>query len=175
MELTVEKTGLLSGKKHLFTFRHFEGRLSFDPAEPVSSSVEIAIDSRSIECHDAWLSSKDLRKVQEYANRDMLASERFPRLSFRSAKVSRPDGTQTRIEGLLTIRDATKQVRISTTLVEASGQTLSFYGRAELRLTDFGLKPPKAALGAIGTKDEMVFEFAITAVAAHDASFRMSN
>jgi polyisoprenoid-binding protein YceI len=98
MELTVEKSGLLSGRRHLFTFSRFNGELSFDPADPVSSTITIAIDSGSIECHDTWLSPKDLRKVLEYAHRDMLASDRFQRLSFTSTKVSRTDGRRFLVE-----------------------------------------------------------------------------
>ena len=32
-----------------------------------------------------------------------------------------------------------------------------------VKLTNYGLKPPKAALGLIGTKDEMDFTFSLTA------------
>jgi hypothetical protein len=72
MEVTVEKTGLLSGRKHLFVFSRFNGILSSDPADPTSSDIAIAIDANSIECHDTWLGAKDLRKVLEYAIRRCL-------------------------------------------------------------------------------------------------------
>jgi len=73
LELTVEKTGLLSGKKHAFTFSRFEASLAFDRERLESSTVAISIESNSILCHDTWLSAKDLRKVQDYAQNDMLA------------------------------------------------------------------------------------------------------
>ena len=34
-------------------------------------------------------------------------------------------------------------------------------GSSRVRLTDFGLKPPTAALGTIGTKNEMLFRFVL--------------
>src|SRR5262245_53119398 len=67
MELTVDKTGLLSGKRHLFRFTRYLGMLAFDHEVPERSSVTLSIESGSVTCQDAWLSAKDLRKVQEYA------------------------------------------------------------------------------------------------------------
>jgi polyisoprenoid-binding protein YceI len=94
----------------------------------------------------------------------MLATVKFPRISFRSTNVTRLDGSHFLVEGTLTIRDVAKSVSISATVAKSSKDTLSIEGKADLRLTDFGLKPPKAALGAVGTKDEMIFQFAVTAV-----------
>jgi hypothetical protein len=37
----------------------------------------------------------------------------------------------------------------------------SLEGGATIKMTDYGLKPPAAALGTIGTKDEMRIEFRI--------------
>ena len=76
MELTVEKTGLLSGKKHLFSFTKYRGTLVFDPDAPDRSAVTLSVESASALCREAWLSAKDLRKVQEYAVKDMLAADR---------------------------------------------------------------------------------------------------
>jgi hypothetical protein len=56
-------------------------------------------------------------------------------------------------------------------LVTASPGSLSFQGSAKIKLTDFNLKPPKAALGAIGTKDEMSFSFVLKAEAGKPASY----
>jgi hypothetical protein len=40
---------------------------------------------------------------------------------------------------------------------------ISIEGTARVRLTDFGLKPPSAAFGAIGARDEMTLHFALPA------------
>jgi hypothetical protein len=45
-------------------------------------------------------------------------------------------------------------------LVDSSGSPL-IEGMSVIRLTDFGLKPPTAAFGTIGTENEMSFRFAI--------------
>jgi hypothetical protein len=46
-------------------------------------------------------------------------------------------------------------------LTVGAGEYLSIEGVARVRLTDFGLKPPTAVLGTIGTMNEMVFQFVL--------------
>jgi hypothetical protein len=41
------------------------------------------------------------------------------------------------------------------------GADLSIQGSAKLKMTDWGMKPPSAALGAIGTRDEMSVAFVL--------------
>ena len=84
MELTVEKTGLLSGKKHLFTFSKYQGTLRFDWETPQASTVEFTIGAGTIQCRDTWLSAKHLGKVQQYAVKEMLDAEEHPQIYFRS-------------------------------------------------------------------------------------------
>jgi polyisoprenoid-binding protein YceI len=98
VKLTVEKTGLLSGKKHLFTFAQYQGTLLIDRDAPERSAIAITIDSRSISCHDTWLSAKDLRKVQDYALKDMLAADRYPRITFQSTRLRRSTRLSTKYE-----------------------------------------------------------------------------
>jgi polyisoprenoid-binding protein YceI len=163
MELTVEKTGFLSGKKHLFTFSRYEGRLLFDRERPEVSTITLSIEAGSVSCHDTWLSMKDLRKVQEYALKDMLAVDRYPQIIFRSVAIKRIDSNQYEVQGTLTIRDITKPAVAMVSLRAGSNGDLPVEGESRLRLTDFGLKPPTAALGTIGTKNEMSFHFVLTA------------
>jgi polyisoprenoid-binding protein YceI len=164
MELTVEKTGLLRGKKHLFSFEKYAGMLQFDPMHPEQSVVELQIESQSIVNHDTWVSMKDLRKIQETALGDMLAAERYPYLRFRSISVNRAEENRYEVRGLLTIREISKPVVVIVTSTAEEGSALALEGTAIVKLTDFGLKPPKALLGTIGTKDEMRFSFKLKAV-----------
>jgi polyisoprenoid-binding protein YceI len=161
-ELTVEKTGLLSGKKHLFTFSQYEGTFRFDSANATASTVEFFLRAGSILCRDTWLSAKDLRKVQEYAIKDMLAADRHPQIRFRSIGIKKVDPNRYEVEGILTIRNVSKPAVVTASLT-GSSESLSIEGTARVRLTDFGLKPPSAALGTVGTRNEMVFHFILPA------------
>lgn len=159
IELTVEKTGLLRGKKHLFNFPQYGGVLAFDRNAPELSTVALSIDARSITCRDTWLGMKDLRKVQEYALKDMLAVDRYPQIKFRSSTIRKLDSNRYEAQGILTIRDVSKPVTLRVSI--PSDEALVIEGVARVRLTDFGLKPPSAGLGTIGTRDEMSLQFTI--------------
>src|SRR5947209_20628098 len=82
MELSVQKTGLLRGKSHLFAFDRYRGELQFDADHPESSVVSLVIEPQSASCRDTWVSAGDLRKIQAYALKDMLAADRFPSIVF---------------------------------------------------------------------------------------------
>jgi hypothetical protein len=51
-----------------------------------------------------------------------------------------------------------------------SGRITSLSGHAVVRLKDYGLKPPTAALGTIGTKNEMTVEFSLAPVAGTETT-----
>ena len=93
--------------------------------------------------------------------KDMLAANRYPQISFRSTAIRKVDRSRYEVEGILTIRDVSKPAVVTTSLTGGPGESFSIEGTARVRLTDFGLKPPTAALGAIGTKNEMAFHFVL--------------
>jgi polyisoprenoid-binding protein YceI len=157
--LTVEKTGLWSGRKHVFEFQRYSAMLRFDREDPARSAVDLTIEAGSAVCNDTWLSEKDRRKVQGFMFRDMLDVERHPRITFRSTGVVSTGDKMFDVSGTLTIRGVERPARVSVIIVEAGRELTAVTGRAIVRLTDYGLKPPKAALGAIGTKNEMTVDF----------------
>ena len=57
LNLYVDKTGLLAGKRHHFTFDRFSGSISGD-----LSRIGFTIESASIVCRDTWVSEKDRAK-----------------------------------------------------------------------------------------------------------------
>lgn len=168
--LTVEKTGLLSGKKHLFLFDRYQGMLVYDPETPERSRVELTIDAGSAVCKDSWVSRNDLKKIQDYALHDMLAVEKYPELRFRSTSVVRKSENSFQVAGMLAIRGIENPVTVSVTVDNQRGPLASLAGQAVVRLKDYGLKPPSAALGAIGTKNEMTVEFLLLPSARAAAS-----
>ena len=88
---------------------------------------------------------------------DMLDVSRFPTLKFESTAIRQTAPDRFEVSGTLTVRDRSRAVVV---LVMKIGNQ-SYRGSAKLRLTDFGLKPPSAALGLVGTKDEMAFAFVL--------------
>lgn len=162
LTLEVYKTGLLRGKKHIFEFERFQGLLTFDPKSPVQSKVELSIESASYVLKDDWVSDKDRRNILELTEKEMLQPSRFPQIRFASRQVTaKPDGSYD-VEGGLTLRGLDKPAIVNVTFKPA-GAGWVFSGRSEIRMKDYGLKPPSAALGAVGTKNEMAVSFSVTA------------
>ncbi len=161
--LEVEKTGLMSGKKHRFLFERYRGRLSFDAESPERSSVELVVEAQSITCKDTWVKAEQIVKIEKAAREEMLAAERYPQIVFRTEAVMRKSEDEFELRGGLTIRDRTVPVTVSARRLPTQGMRLRFQGSATVRLKDYGLKPPSALLGAIGTKNEMRLEFVVSA------------
>src|SRR5258708_5812824 len=82
--LEVEKTGLMKGKKHVFEFPAFSGKLRYDARNPLNSRVELKIDAASITLRDTWLGPRDLKKVSDYAVDDVLMPKQYPEIRFES-------------------------------------------------------------------------------------------
>ncbi|MCS6953276.1 MAG: YceI family protein [Bryobacterales bacterium] len=161
--LKVEKTGLMSGKKHLFLFERCRGRLHYDAAAPERSSGELVVESASIACKDTWVKPKELVKIQRAAVEDMLAAQLYPEVIFRSTGAMRKPEGGCEVRGNLTIRDRTMPVAVAVFPETGRGGELRFRGHAVVRLRDYGLKPPSTLLGAIGTKNEVRLGFVVTA------------
>jgi polyisoprenoid-binding protein YceI len=156
--LEVYKTGLMSGKKHVFVFERFSGEAVFDPQKPEDAKVRFTVDAGSVVCTDTWINDGSRKKVEAAARDQMLQADKYPQLTFISSKALPKGGNQYDVEGMLALRDKTRPV-----LVHVSMQDAVFEGNAVVKLSDFGLKPPKGVtLGLIGTKDEMKVLFRLT-------------
>ncbi|MEP6535167.1 MAG: YceI family protein [Bryobacteraceae bacterium] len=152
--LEVEKTGLLRGKTHLFQFGKYRGSLDYNEQKPELSKVHFEIESKSLVCLDTWVSDKDKVKIVRTALDDMLAADKYPTISFVSKHVALKAPGAFEVSGSLSIRGVIQNVTVSVT---RAGD--AFDGTAVVNMKDFGLKPPTAALGAIGTKELMTVKF----------------
>jgi polyisoprenoid-binding protein YceI len=156
--LEVEKTGLLRGKTHVFIFGKYHGALAYNEQKPELSRVQFEIESKSIICQDAWVSDKDRVKIIKTALDDMLAADKYPTISFVSNHVTAKTPAQFEVTGTLSIRGIINPATISVTK-----NADAYDGTAIVNMKDYGLKPPTAALGAIGTKELMTVKFHLTA------------
>ncbi len=162
MELTVAKTGLMSGKKHLFVFPVFAADLQYDAEHPEASSIVLRLDATRIECKDDWVSEKDLKKIEAETRNKLLQVEKHKEIVFRSTGIRAQSEGKYLVEGLLRIRGVEKPSQVEVTFSPADG-ALAFSGEAQVDMTAWGLKPPSAVLGAVGTNKVMQFRFRFTA------------
>ena len=150
--LEVKKTGLMAGKKHHLVFSQYEGTVSQQPSPQIAFTVQ----ANSLVCQDDWVKPKDKEKITRYAIDNLLEARKYPTLRYQSTAV-RPNSDGYTITGNLTIKDETRPVSVK--VVHQGNSGMVWTGEATIRLTDFNLKPPTAALGAIGTEDTMLLLF----------------
>jgi polyisoprenoid-binding protein YceI len=162
--LEVYKTGLWSGRKHVFRFERYRGEVQYDPEHPQNSRARFVVESSSAVCKDDWVKASDQKKVLAYTLDEMLAASKYPEIAFESVSIAAQSGEHFQAQGNLTVRGITKPVTIDLTVKTARPDRIQLEGTAEIRLKDYGLKPPSAALGTIGTKNEMLLRFVLFAV-----------
>ena len=162
--LEVYKTGLMAGKKHFLFFEQYAGELDYDSQHPENSKVRLTVEARSVTCKDTWIKDKSKRKqVVEAAVNDMMAASQFPQLTFTSTRIAPKSKGQFEIQGDLTVRGITKPITFVTAAKPSGIERLEIDADAEINLKDYGLKPPSAILGLIGTKSNMTLRFLVWA------------
>ena len=163
--LEVHKSGLMSGKKHVFLFERYEGQLSYDPSRPETSRVRLVVQAASAVCQDTWVKAAQRNDIEQYAREDMLRVGRYPEIVFESREI-RPAGSgRYKVAGDLTIRGIARPVTVDVEM-KMEDRRLRFTGDAVVNLNDYGIMPRRAALGMIGTKSEMDVRFDLEAAAA---------
>jgi len=99
-------------------FESFTGTVEFDPTNPVNSSVDVQIESASI-------NTREGQRDAHLRSADFFDAENHPYLTFKSKKVAVLDDAHGRIIGDLTIRGVTKEVALDT---EFNGTSQSPWG-----------------------------------------------
>ncbi len=162
--LEIYKTGLMSGKKHLLLFERFAGALNYDAAAPEASKLDLNVESASFAVKDDWVSANQAKSIrEEAAGKNGLDVIKYPQIRFVSSSIAK-SGEAFTVQGTLTIRGIDKPVTVNVSMKpEPAGGELRFEGKAEVKLKDYGIKPPTAALGAVGTKNEMAVSFLLIA------------
>jgi polyisoprenoid-binding protein YceI len=165
--LEVFKSKLWEGRKHTFIFDGFSGVLRFDDTSPERSTVQFVVESGSARCVDDWVKPSQIKDIERAAVQDTMAAATYPEISFESTAITTttsPDKYE--ILGTLTIRGRGIPVTLA---VKASprGDGIWVEGSGRVRLSEFGLKPPRGVVGVslfIGTKDEMNVVFELLAI-----------
>jgi polyisoprenoid-binding protein YceI len=160
--LEVFKSGLWEGRKHVFLFSDYSGVVHYDQSEPENSTIELTIEGASAACQDTWVNESDRRKIQDQAFK-MMDVPKHSHLLFTSRQVIPLGGGRFQVKGSLEIRGIAAPVTLEVTLGGTGPDALDFQGNARVLMGDYSLKPPGAALGLIGTKNEMRVAFELRA------------
>ena len=144
------------------TFRDWGGTISADPADWNSGSVEVVIQTSSIdtrnEKRDTHLRSPDFFDVANH-----------PTMTFRSTAVRVADGAVT-LTGDLTIRGVTRQVTLTGEYLGSTGegpgkQRIGFHVGTTINRLDYGLTWNRAAEGGgFVLADDVELDLTVAAV-----------
>jgi polyisoprenoid-binding protein YceI len=135
VSFTLQGSAIFKVKKDGY-FKNFSGLVSYDPARPADTRVDLTVDTDSIDTrnseHDQLLKSAEFFDV-----------EHFPTLHFASASTDmRPDGTLS-VTGDMTIRGVTRRMTIPVTLrgttTDGTAPSAAFESTFQIDRTEFGL------------------------------------
>lgn len=156
MTIRVYKTGLFSafGHDHEIQAPITEGNFSEE-----NPAVELKVDARLLRVLDKDVSNEDRAKVQEtMLGPQVLDSQKFPGISFKSTRVDRLGDGRWIVHGTLTLHGIARAVD-----VQVEGQSGHYRGWAKLKQKDFGMTPVSVAGGTVKVKDEVRIEFDVVA------------
>ena len=125
------------------TFTGLQATVKFDPADLGSSSVDASIDASTVSS-GIGLRNHHLKSEEEWLN-----TEKYPRISYRSAKIQKT-GTGYLALGDLKIKDVSKPVGIPFTFIP-NGNTGVFKGEFSFKRLDFNLGKPGGSVGDVIT------------------------
>jgi len=127
---TLEFSATQAGATFTGAFKRFQVRLDFDPARPDQGSLEVTVETASVDTQDG-------ERDQILKSPDFFWIEKHPRAVFHATRFE-PEGAGWRASGVLAIRGVEKPVRVVFTLATAGTATV-MKGTAALRRLAFGL------------------------------------
>lgn len=86
-------------------FSNLKGTVSWDPAHPEKSVVDVAIEAASID-------TRNEKRDGHLKSPDFLDTAKFPSLTFKSKEVKQPSPGKLAVKGDLTIHGVTKEVTL---------------------------------------------------------------
>lgn len=171
LTVRVFRAGMLSsmGHEHLFFPDRWSGRIRVDEAL-ARTAVELRVDATSLHDREPGLSDSDRVKVEQQTRDEVLEADRYPYITFVANQLkveaaSAPPsagagGKELRgtLAGTITLHGHARPLEVPFAATLTS-DTLVARGSVRLKLHDFGIKPPSAALGTIKVKDELLVGF----------------
>ncbi|MBT2970392.1 MAG: hypothetical protein B6D72_01165 [gamma proteobacterium symbiont of Ctena orbiculata] len=118
-------------------FNRFSGSFSYDEKDPSSATVEVVIDTTSIDTNHA-------ERDKHLRDEDYLHVDTFPEARFVSSAFEEQGGGKAKLIGELTLRGITRPIQIDVEHVGAGtdpwgGYRRGFSGSTRLVLAEFGI------------------------------------
>lgn len=131
---TLEFQFIQAGAKTTGRFTKFVANVDFDPANPATGKIDVAIDMGSAD-------TRDKERDDTLKTKDLFDTSSFLRATYVATQIV-PKGTGFEAKGKLTLRGVTKDVPITFTLVpgtEAGAPVAAMKGTATIQRLAFGV------------------------------------
>jgi polyisoprenoid-binding protein YceI len=165
------RTGLGSKAGHDLVIEatdwHGTVKLETDRPDSATGALQVTVDGLQVrEGHGGVkpLTDGDRAEIRRTFREKILQSQRYPQIAFRVVAV-RGNLPNLIVQGELRIRDAVRELTVPVRIVDSpDGDRLQ--ARAQVRQSDWGIKPYSAFLGALKLRDEVDVEIDAGLVAA---------
>jgi polyisoprenoid-binding protein YceI len=121
--------------------------------EKVVSDIVVTVPAEKLDCRNGTM-NEHMRKA--------LKAAQFPTITFRVASydlAKAADGVNVTLTGALTLGGVEKPITIDATAKPGENGTLLVSGTREIRMTEFGLKPPTLMLGTMKVDERIKVGF----------------
>ena len=121
--------------------------------EKAVSNVVVTVPAEKLDCRNGTM-NEHMRKA--------LKVDRFPTITFHVASydlAKAADGVNLTLTGTLTLGGVEKPITINATAKPGENGTLLVSGTREVRMTEFGLKPPTLMLGTLKVDERIKVGF----------------
>jgi polyisoprenoid-binding protein YceI len=120
------------------TFKEFDGKFSFDPAKPEESSINVTLQTASVDSNHA-------ERDKHIRSGDFLNVSNHPTATFESTSVKSTGEGTADVTGNLTLNGVTKPVVIAAKFIGEGedpwgGYRAGFEGMTTVKLKDFDIK-----------------------------------
>ena len=177
-ELAVQlfKTGIGAqfAHDHVVRATKYSGQIRLDPSAPTSAEIAVDVDATALVADEPetrqkyklplGLSAENQREIQQtLESESQLHVRRYPKIRFRSSRITLERVGQYQVTGNLELRGITQAVSF---LVHAELQQDELRGKGSARFlqSSFGYQPYSAFLGAVKNQDEVVLHVDIVAI-----------
>lgn len=143
----------------------FEGDVEFDPEAVASARMRMQIVASSLNVLDD-ISENDRTEIHRRMYNDILEVGRFPDIVFECSQVTANGGGMGRywvaLNGDLNLHGISRNQLVSARVM-VNGTSIRASGEFALKQSDFEIRPPVVAGGAISIKNELKFSFDVVA------------
>ena len=123
--------------------------------EKAVSTIEVTVPAEKLDCRNGTM-NEHMRKA--------LKAKEFPTVVFRATSYDLARGTESvgvTLNGTLTLGGVEKPITVNAQARPGADGTLVVSGTREVRMTEFGLKPPSLMLGTMKVDEKITVGFEV--------------